>query len=305
MIIPSKLNMSATVHEETLIEEAPPTSTIPENHVTLRDVSAIEKAIEMDPDIPNPDLSVSLLPYIPTTNPEEKLNNKSVASTISDKTFVKTSLKPFSSDEESDEDDDDDEDTIIEESLIADNTENARPLLLTADRSIRRPASRVLSNQPSIEKPKIKKEKVSFREPLIVEHNHSSRTILLNNNTFDAENSDYVRPTIVDNSNTSKLPTIHSEESKEEKENVTENKPIDEDVPINEPKIVEEEVPINEPTIVEKIPIEIVEKVPINQPKIAEELSVPPPVENNPKRRTTRRTTTRLFRESQNGIKMR
>jgi len=215
MLIPPKLSMSATIHEETLIEEAPPISTIPENHVTLRDVSAIEKAIEMDQDLPNPDLSVSLLPYIPTTNHEEELNNKSIASTISDKTFVKTSLKPFSSEEESDEDDDDDEDedTVIEESIIGDNTENARPLLLTADRSIRRPPSRDLLNQPSIEKPKIKKEKVSFREPLIIEQNRSSKTILLNNNTFDAEKSGYVRPTIVDNHNASKLPTIPSVES--------------------------------------------------------------------------------------------
>jgi hypothetical protein len=166
--------MSTTVHEE-----IPPTSTIPENHVTLRDVSVIEKAIDMDHNIPNPDLSVSLLPYIPTTNPEEELNNKSIASTISDKTFVKTSLKPFSSDEESDEDDED-EDTVIEESLIADDTENARPLLLTADRSIRRPPpSRDLLNQPSIEKPKIKKEKISFREPLIVVENHSNNTLKL------------------------------------------------------------------------------------------------------------------------------
>jgi hypothetical protein len=222
MIIPCQLNVSTTVPEETLIEEAPPISTIPENHLTLRDVSVIEKAIEMDHDIPNPELSVSLLPYIPTTNPEEEQNNKSIASTISDKTFVKTSLKPFSSDEESDDDDDEDEeDTIIEESLITDNTENARPLLLTADRSIRRPApppppregKHSLINQPSIEKSKIKLEKVSFREPLCVELNRSDKTLLLNNNTFDAEKSNFVRPTIVENQNTSKLPTIASAES--------------------------------------------------------------------------------------------
>lgn len=219
MIIPPKLDMSTTVHEETLIEQPPlpPISTIPENHVTLRDVSAIEKALEIDHDIPNPDLSVSLLPYLPTTNPaeeEEEINNKSIASTISDKTFVKTSLKQFSSDEETDddEDDDDDEDTIIEGSLLADNTENARPLLLTADRSIRRPPSRVLPNQSSTEKVKIKQERVSFREPLVVEQNRSSKTILLNNTTFDAEKSDYVRPTIVEKHNTSKLPTIPSDE---------------------------------------------------------------------------------------------
>jgi hypothetical protein len=210
----SKLNMSTTIHEETAIEEPPPTSTIPENHVTLGDVSAIEKAVEMDHEIPNPELSVSLLPCIPTVNPEEveeELNNKSIASTISDKTFVKTSLKPFSSDEETDDDDDDDdddEDTVIEESIIPDEIENARPLLLTANRSIRRPTSRILPNQPSLEKPKIKQEKVSFREPLIT----PNKTLLANNNTFDAEKSDFVRPTIVENPNTSKLPTIHSDE---------------------------------------------------------------------------------------------
>jgi hypothetical protein len=208
----SKLNMSTTIHEQTIIEEPQLTSTIPENHVTLGDVSAIEKAIEMDHEIPNPELSVSLLPYIPTVNPEEEeVNNKSIASTISDKTFVKTSLKPFSSDEESDEDDDDDgddEDTVIEESIIPDETESARPLLLTANRSIRIPTSRILSNPPSVEKAKIKQEKVSFREPL----NTSHKTLLMNNNTFDAEKSNFIRPTIVKNSNTSKLPAIPSDE---------------------------------------------------------------------------------------------
>jgi hypothetical protein len=206
LIVPDQLNMSTTVHEETLIEDAqsPPKTTV--NHMTLRDVSAIEKAMETDQDLPNPDLSVSLLPYIPTTNPEEELNNKSIASTISDKTFVKTSLKQFSSEEESDDEDDDDEDTVIEESLIADNIENARPLLLTADRSIRRPPSRDLAN---LDKSKIKQEKVSFREPL----NHSEKTLLLNNNTSDAEKSSFVRPAIVENPNISKLPTIPSAES--------------------------------------------------------------------------------------------
>jgi hypothetical protein len=224
LIIPPQLSVSTSVHEETLIDELPPppVSAIPDNHVTLRDVSVIEKAMEMDHDIPNPDLSVSLLPYIPTTNPEEEeeeeqqQNNKSIASTISDKTFVKTSLRPFSSEEESDDDDDDDDDddTIIEESLLANNTENTRPLLLTADRSIRRPAPPVreeklpLSNQPSLEK-----AKVSFREPLSVEHSRSSKTLLLNKSTFDAEKSNYTRPTIVDNPNTSRLPAIASADS--------------------------------------------------------------------------------------------
>jgi len=55
--------------------------------------------------------------------------------------------------------------------------------------------------------------------------------------------------------------------------------------------------------VIENKPID--EEVPINEPKIVEQLSVPPPVENNTKPRTTRRTTTRLFRENQNGIKIR
>ncbi|CAF0933750.1 unnamed protein product [Adineta steineri] len=202
----------------------------------------------------------------------EQQNNKSIASTISDKTFVKTSLKPFSSDEESDDDeDDDDDDTIMEESLTADSTENARPLLLTADRSIRRP--------PPIreEKPNIKQERVSFREPLVIEHDHSNKTLLLNKTTFDTEKSSFIRPTIVDKHNISKLPTIASDNSNEE-ENTdvvhrTEEKQIDVDVPINVAEI-------SKNPIVEQLPISTA-------------------VENNTKRRTTRRTTTRLFRENQ------
>ena len=45
---------------------------------------------------------------------------------------------------------------------------------------------------------------------------------------------------------------------------------------------------------------EKVEVVENEVPKIVEPL----PVENNTKRRTTRRTTTRLLRESQNGIQI-
>ena len=207
MVIPNKLNMSTTVHEETLIEEPPPiSSTIPENHVTLRDVSVIEKEIEMDHNLPNPELSVSLLPCIPTASiPDEDPMNKSIASTISDKTFVKKSLRPFSSDEESDEDDDDDdndEDTIIEESFSTNKTENIRPLLLTADRSIRRPPSKVL---PTL----IKQEKVSFHEPLAAKENHS---LLNNNDKFDVEKSESIRSTIINTHHTSKLPTILSDE---------------------------------------------------------------------------------------------
>lgn len=261
----SKLNMSTTVHEETMIEEPLPTvPTIPDTHVTLRDVSVIEKTNEMEHIHPNPELSVSLLPCIPTVTPEEEepeteeeINNKSIASTISDKTFVKTSLKPtFSSDADSDDDDDEDEDTIIEDSIIPDETENARPLLLTADRSIRRPPSRVI---PNLDKSIVKQEKVSLKEPL----NTSNKSLLSNNKTFDAEKSDFVRPTIVELANTSKLPTIPSAETNEEEE--------------------EEE---NQPVISEE-PKPIVELPPV-------------PVETNSKRRTTRRTTTRLLRDNQN-----
>lgn len=207
----SKLNMSTTVHEETTIEEPlPSVPTMPDTHVTLRDVSVIEKANEMEHIIPNPELSVSLLPCIPTVTPEEEeINNKSIASTISDKTFVKTSLKPtFSSDNDDDSDDDEEEeeDTIIEDSIIPDETESARPLLLTADRSIRRPPSRVM---PNLDKSMIKQEKVSLKEPL----NTSNKSLLSNNKTFDAEKSDFVRPTIVELANTSKLPTILSTEA--------------------------------------------------------------------------------------------
>lgn len=169
MIIPSQLNMSTTIHEETLIEEpqSPPKETV--NHMTLRDVSAIEKETEMETDITNQDLSVSLLPFVATINHEEdkKKHNKSIRSTISDKTFVKTSLKPFFSEEETDEDD-----TIVEESLIVDSKETARPLLFTADQSIRirdqssQQEKLSLLNKSMEEKPKIKQEKVSFREPI-------------------------------------------------------------------------------------------------------------------------------------------
>jgi hypothetical protein len=228
--------MSTTVHEETLIEEgqSPPKVTV--NHMTLRDVSAIEKETEMETDLTNPDLSVSLLPFIPTINNEEekKEHNKSIGSTISDKTFVKTSLKPFSSEEETDEEEE--ENTVIDESLIVDNKENTRPLLLTADQSIRiRDRSSRQEKLSLINKsPKIKQEKVSFREPIKIrmfnqiiispyskifllldnniERNRLGKTFLLNNNTFDAEKSDYVRPTIVINDDHSKLSPIASED---------------------------------------------------------------------------------------------
>jgi hypothetical protein len=46
-----------------------------------------------------------------------------------------------------------------------------------------------------------------------VERNRLGKTFLLNNNTFDADKSDYVRPTIVINDDTSKLSPIASAES--------------------------------------------------------------------------------------------
>ena len=171
MLIPLQLNMSTTVHEETLIEESQSPVKPTVNHMTLRDVSAIEKEIELDHDVTNNDLSVSLLPFIPTINHEEdKQHNKSIGSTISDKTFVKTSLKPFLTEEESGEEEE--EDTVVEESLLSDSKENARPLLLTADQSIRlasrslREEKFSLPKQSIEEKAKIKQEKISFREPI-------------------------------------------------------------------------------------------------------------------------------------------
>jgi hypothetical protein len=173
IIVPPQLNMSTTVHEETLMEEgqSPPKTTA--NHMTLRDVSAIEKETEMETDITNPDLSVSLLPFIPTINQEEdkREHNRSIRSTISDKTFVKTSLKPFSSEEETDEEEEE-ENTVVDESMIVDGRENTRPLLLTADQSIRirdrssRQEKISLANKSLEDKQKIKQEKVSFREPI-------------------------------------------------------------------------------------------------------------------------------------------
>ena len=181
MVIPCQLNMSTTVHEETLMEEvqSPPKAIIA--HMTLRDVSAIERETEMETDMNNPDLSVSLLPFIPTINPEERQadHNKSICSTISDKTFVKTSLKPFSSEEDEDEDE---ESTVVEESFLVDSKENARPLLLTADQSIRIPdrSSRQeklsLANKSNEDIPKIKLEKVSFHE--ILKARKSNQTFL-------------------------------------------------------------------------------------------------------------------------------
>lgn len=218
------MNMSKTVIEETIIEE-PPAAISPhtsDDHVTLRDVSAIEKAIEPEHEIPNPDLSTSLLPCIPTIAVEEdKLNNKSVASTISDKTFVKSSLGQFSSDEDSDDDDDDDEEdeddeTIIEDSFSTNVVENKRPLLLTADRSIRRlvTPSRTekhsLSHIMSIEQPKIKLEKVSIREALSVENN---QTITVDTTKRQSKVS-FREPLPVNNSQANK--TLTSEENNEQ-----------------------------------------------------------------------------------------
>lgn len=177
MLATSQLNMSTTIHEETLVEECsspPRTETV--NHMTLRDVSAIEKETEMETDALNPDLSVSLLPFVATANPDDDKgkHNRSIASNISDKTFVKTSLRPFSSEEDEEEDEDAEDGTMMEESLLVDRKEAARPLLLTADQSIRirdrdRPSRQEklsLPNRSLEERPKVKQEKVSFREPV-------------------------------------------------------------------------------------------------------------------------------------------
>lgn len=172
MIVPSHLNMSASVHEETLIEESQSPIKIINNHMTLRDVSAIEKEAEMETDITTADLSVSLLPFIPSVNnDDDKIeHNKSICSTISDKTFVKKSLKPITSE---DEDDDDNDDTVVEDNVTDNSKENTRSLVLTADQSIRVrdqqqsiQENNSLTNKSLEEKPKIKQEKVSFREPI-------------------------------------------------------------------------------------------------------------------------------------------
>ena len=93
LLVPVQLNMSTSMHDETLVEEPECSAKPTMNHMTLRDVSAIAKELEMDADMTNADLSVSLLPFIPTVNYEEnKEHNRSIASNISDKTFVKLSL---------------------------------------------------------------------------------------------------------------------------------------------------------------------------------------------------------------------
>lgn len=208
-MVPKDLNISTTVQEEEIAEPLPTTSS---NHVTLRDVSAIEQETEPEHRFEQADLSMSLLPFMPTTYPpieeeeedgshqSQQQQNKSIASTISDKTFVKTSLKGFSSDEdETDGDDEDDDETIVEDSLVGDAQENARPLLLTADRSIRRPTTISVRGQTPSSERNIKRENVTFREPLIVESTSPRKTFLLNTNTFDATISNSIRPTIVEN----------------------------------------------------------------------------------------------------------
>ena len=209
--------MSTTIHEDTMMEEAESPSKLAaavaavDNHVTLRDVSAIAKEIEMESDVPHSDdLSVSLLPFLPSTtnSDDDKKLNKSIGSTISDKTFVKTSLKPFSSEEDEDDEDEDADETMMEQSFSLDKIDKSRPLLLTADQSIR---------LQSAENVKIKQEKVSYRPPPTIENAapevRPSKILLSTNPTFKAEKSNFVRPTIVVTNDTSKLSPIASEES--------------------------------------------------------------------------------------------
>ena len=77
------------------------------------------------------ELSVSLLPSVPT------IEEQSIVSTISDKTFVKSLATDFSSEDE--------DETIVEPSY----TDDPRPLLFTADRSIRRPLDSIVENEQS------------------------------------------------------------------------------------------------------------------------------------------------------------
>ncbi|CAF0950525.1 unnamed protein product, partial [Adineta steineri] len=298
LIAASQLNMSTTIHEQTLMEEeiqSPQKETV--NHMTLRDVSAIEKETEMETDMINPDLSVSLLPFITTINHDEDKNkhNRSIASNISDKTFVKTSLKPFSSEEDEEEETDSGDNTVMEESLLLDNKETNRPLLLTADQSIRirdhpsRHEKISLPNKSLEEKVKIKQEKVSFREPIKI-HNNLERkclgkTFLLNNNTFDAEKSDYVRPTIIVTNDTSKLSPIQSEESENEEQPNTVRK--------TEKRSIDEVLSTSTSSNRSRT---------FKSPVVTQ---LPPPVptgniENSNKRRTNRRTTIRLLQDNQN-----
>ena len=242
MIAPPQFDTSVTMHEETVMEEPESSEKAVTNHMTLRDVSAIAKETEMDADMTSSDLSMSLLPFIATTHhPDDGQHNKSIGSTISDRTFVKTSLKPFSSEEDEEEEEEGDGDeTMMDESLQVDSKERARPLLLTADQSIRlgdgrssRQEKVSLPNRSSKEKPKIKQEKISFREPIQpgkhltsllliltmfpvvfqddpVDKHRSGKLFLSNNPTFNAEKSDYVRPTITISNDASKLSPIAS-----------------------------------------------------------------------------------------------
>ena len=174
MIAPPQFDTSVTMQEETVMEEPESPPKAATNHMTLRDVSAIAKETETDADMTSADLSMSLLPFVATTHhSDDGQHNKSTGSTISDKTFVKTSLRPFSSEEDEDEEETDRDETMMEESVLADSTERARPLLLTADQSIRlgdgrssRQEKFSLTNRSSKEKPQIKQEKLSFREPI-------------------------------------------------------------------------------------------------------------------------------------------
>ncbi|CAF0850851.1 unnamed protein product [Adineta ricciae] len=310
MMVPSQLNMSTSIQEQTLMEECPSPSHSKEpiNHMTLRDVSAIEKEAEMETDVLNPDLSVSLLPFITTVNPddEKKSQNKSIRSTISDKTFVKTSLKPFSSEEDM-EDDDEENDTLIEQSFLTDTKESTRPLLLTADQSIRirdqpsRKEKVSLPNKSLEEKTKIKREKVSFREPIKIhnantnpERNRLGKTYLLNNNTFDAETSDYVRPTIVITHDTSRLSPIASDESEEEEEEKRQQQTEHKDKRRKTEKKSTDET-LSTSTSANRSRT-------LKSPVVTQ---LPPPVpttnlETSNKRRTTRRTTIRLLQDNQN-----
>jgi hypothetical protein len=208
--LPIEWTCSNMIHDE----QSESKQTIMNDPVTLHDVSAIEKAVDTADSIEHGDLSVSLLPFIPTghlstDNNEHKQEqqNKSIVSTISDKTFVKTSSKGFSSDEDTyddDDDDDDDNQTMLEDSFIHDPKEMARPLLLTADRTIRR--TQASTNQAQHDQPvlatlhmkniEIEEENTDVCQPSNVEVIQPRTTFLLNTNTFDTNTSNVSRPTI-------------------------------------------------------------------------------------------------------------
>lgn len=183
--------LNETSKVDTIADEVPTSSMA---QMTLGDVSAIEKESESNEHVLTSDLSMSLLPPVTTLEPVVD-HEKSMISTISDKTFVKSSVNGFSSSEEEDEEDYNDDQTVIEESYTAELKESNQPLLLTADRSIRRPPT--IKDWNNLEKLHVKQERISSFPTRNVEQSPQRKTFLVNMNTFDTTTSSFARPTIV------------------------------------------------------------------------------------------------------------